>query len=206
MGWLQLAKHRDKVPFEEIYSLIPELWRPIIDNFLSRYEGKSLIQYKSAVAFIVYHTGKQDLSFLNFNDYQSVQAGIKSSQKSYANAFFQYLYSFDVMRIDEGFSSLWSKAALRKEIETKRNKKINKEPNSETTLRRARALSVEEIALLNKLANQPHARELITKYCFIWDMLFYTDCKVTDLQELGRSHYKDHLLIASNGDKIKIPE
>ncbi len=197
-----MAKRRDKIPFEEIYSLVSESWRPVIDNFLSRYKGKSLIQYKSAVAFIIYHTRKQDLSLLTFNDYQSVQAGIKSSQKSYANALFQYLYGFDILQIDDGFSSLWSKEALRKEIEKKRNNRISKEPKKETT-HRAKILSVEDIALLNKLANHPHDQELITKYCFIWEMLFYTDCKVTDLQELDRGHYIDHKIIYYRSIYIK---
>ncbi len=202
----------DQLPLNLIKQDLSENTQEIIDNFLSLYKRKD--GYESAISYLFYHSGKQDIKSLNINDLYVIKEKIdaedtKSSKFSYIRGFFRYLYAYDLLIDETGFDKLWLKSKEKDEIEKARNKTISKKSNNKSSKNEIdvkEILKVEELDRIENIIKQQHSgRKHYIKYFILWYLLFETDVPIEYIRYIKQINYYAEGIIDSDNNKIKLP-
>lgn len=196
-----------KIGVEEKFELLTPNTQKTIMQFLKIYDGKSSYnQYLTYITNMFYSLGYKDVSQLTFEDYIKSQSYGGDTQKSHRKTFFRYIYAFNKLVNENGFT--FNKDEMIKEYGNKLNRKLNKKPKKEKESY-VPALDFYQLQYVIDLINMECDITNMDKYklSFIFYILYNTDYSIEDLKKnINGKNYKDGMVELINGDKFIIPE
>lgn len=194
---------KSKIDTKEMFSLLTEETRNILESFLKHYSKLSVSQYKSAISLMFYELGKDDVKKLNIVDYNKAKEYFLSkdsegSQVAYIESFFKYLYWKKILECDDGFDGLWLIKDIGKHFSNPRTTRV-KPPYKP-------ALTLEEITKIDDLMKLDYENYDMMKISFYWHMIFYEDCAINELtKEIDVSSFRGSQIITKENNIYNLP-
>lgn len=177
----------------------------VTNDFLTYYKESSHVQYINSIYNMLFEVvGKNNVADLTFEDYEKVlkfydtDERKECSQDRYRSTFFKYLYAFDIVKKPEGFENKWLKKDCINHFNKMKNRKINKEYTP--------VLTFGELDRLQQYVNMEceNNKEKM-KTSFLYYMLYYTNCSVSELMKMNTDNYKNGEIILNENNKYEVP-
>ena len=192
-----------KLNTEDIEALLTENSKKVIETFLTHYGASSKATVRSSVYRLLYHgLSKDDVSKVNFQDYLKIfpTADKKlSTQDSYKQSFFKFLYVFDHLKKSEGFSTIWIKDRDIRQFEK------GKKYEEDNLIEPKKPLPIEELMMIQKVLETESTKLGTLKMQFSWFAIFELGIDVVDLKNITSENFSNGQ-IRVDDNVYKIPE
>lgn len=173
----------------------------LVDLFIDNYAENSQTTYINAIRRLKEVINKKEFSELTYVDYEKVLEMFKGTNLSCITSFFQYLFSNDFLKIEDGFEKkFWNKTYLKQHFVNLKESTKEKKQNDYRP-----ALSFEDIEKLitfMKSVSKDDYEDKRLAFCFY--ALYYMGIQVTSLRTLDAKNFIDGV-IKIDGGEILIP-
>ncbi|MFC7372449.1 hypothetical protein ACFQPF_12280 [Fictibacillus iocasae] len=177
----------------------------IINSFLTYYEDSSLSNMRSNVYKMLYsEIKKNEVSKVNFEDYRNIFPDKNkklTSQESYRNSFFKYLYSFDHMELPFGFETIFPpKDYLIRHFERLKIREPKKILEKERKI-----LTIEELTSIQNVIEADSTKLETLKMQFCWYAIFELGIDINELRHSINSNNFDEGVLHTKDATYKLP-
>lgn len=201
--------NKNKLDTREIIQTLTRDTQEVINEFLKHYKSISHNAYRSAICNLFYLLGKQDVKELDITDRNKNKEilenkGNQSANYKYCEAFFQYIYAFDIIKNPNGFDEIW----IKKDQIARFNKLLKRLENNENKQFKPK-LSLIQINKIEELLSLDYKdNPKMLRMSFYWYLIFETECSVEEIKKMKATDYdyKTHILKSESGNEYYVPD
>jgi hypothetical protein len=197
---------RDILISDEFEELLTENSKKIIDSFLMYYKESSRKSMRSSVNRLLYELGKEEVSKVNFEDYLKIFPNDDkelSTQESYKQTFFKFLYAFEHIEKPLGFETKWIKDKLKKQFIKRERREEAEDKNTKSP---RKTLTIEELMSIQKVIEANSTKLETLKMQFCWFAIFELGLDISELRNnITSDNFSNGMLHTKDGS-FEIPE